>query len=1041
MLMAVVAMLASCSKDLTSDVNVGVNNGEESVDGVVGGIELEISMGEFTRVNIESDFEDRTSKLYWEVGDQVTVVYNGKSYVYVATKAGRTSNFVARDDDNTFYPTDLSKPMAVFYNVNSIDAVAMTAVYDIASNQVEGELTNKMPLYFYSSTVPAENGKLVITMDPLASVVEFELSASESWNADALSLGKSSRQLYTYASAKGLVIDAATGDIDLSKASLGNTIEVKLSAMHDFATKRKVIVIVPGVSNAVTTEVAEGEGTTTVTTHYAPVYYGKACIKLFKNGVENFRRTIWKSYTVDTSTPVNERVHIGQPLKDILTGHKNGITTAADFKAFADEINYAVETYPCGTGFCNEDGVVVLNNDIDISEYSDWLAIGSNYSGTLDGVEAMFAGHFDGNNKTISGLKSINTVDDKVEYIGYDGSTKYCPWLCCGLFGALWGGSIKNLTVKGEIISDYYESPASNWVYAGGLIAHHFGGVIDNCKSYVKIGVGSNCTGRVRLGGVVGRMAVSASDATLTNCENHGEIDLTFSDKNSYASQIGGVVGCVGDVGSGDTFVFENCVNHASIKVKDFYKTSRIGGVAGYIFYVEGAEPAIFKNLKNKGNITISSKNPSVTATYFGGLVANMEYHSLEKCVNEGNITFESLDTAATVAMGGVVGRANADAAAGNAVVSLTDCINTGDVTMGEVNINKGWIGGVAGCSHAPCLLTRCHNLGNVTVATNKVSGASAFIGGISGLAGWESNKYADLYVVSGCNNYGIVTIGKGAVNGGWRFSGGIAGMAYGGSGRTDGKGLLIDNCANYGTVHTVDGEANIIGGIIGAAWHNPTVRNSHNYGNVVSERKLNQVNGNSWEGHGGIVGYIYTKETKTTISGCNNTGLVGCRKRNAQDLGETDTNVYVVIGGIQGSHGCAGATVANCKNSGKVLGPHDALHKWNATKEVWDVSGKVNFVYRAAFVAHPNGNLVCNNNIVSGYIGTIADQDPTKSEAEVTIDKVTYKYDKLTYADGVVHALNNDSTSDWYWKKWRHGYTATPATSKTTTTFEPIAQ
>jgi hypothetical protein len=119
MLMAVVAMLASCSKDLTSDLNVGVNGGE-SVEGIEGGITLVASVEEMTRVSVEGDNVAKTSKFSWEVGDELTIVYDGKSYIYQTTIAGSKSEFGPKDEANAFVPADLSKPVAIFYNVKSI---------------------------------------------------------------------------------------------------------------------------------------------------------------------------------------------------------------------------------------------------------------------------------------------------------------------------------------------------------------------------------------------------------------------------------------------------------------------------------------------------------------------------------------------------------------------------------------------------------------------------------------------------------------------------------------------------------------------------------------------------------------------------------------------------------------------------------------------------------------------------------------------------------------------------------------------------------
>ena len=1030
MLAAAVAMLASCTNDAATD-DVLVNGSADQIGTWNGeGLVVEASAEDVTRVN--TNVSGNESYLTWEAGDELTLVHNGASYVYLAQESGRVSTFLPKDDANAITSVDPTLPVAAFYNVGEVDPATLKATFAVAAEQTEGELTNKLPLYAYAATTVVENGKVVVTMKPLASVVEFELSASSTWNADAFSLGVSSRQLNTYASAEGLVVDAATGAIDLSAATVGKTVKVTLAAMHDFATKRNVSVIVPGVSNAT----VSGE----TTTYTVPVYHGKGCVKLYKNGVENFRRTIWNGYTVDSTVAVDERKHVYQPLKDILDGHKNGISTAEDMKALADEINYSVETYPCGTGFCNEDGVVLLNNNISLAGYNDWLSIGNNYDGSLDGVEIQFAGHFDGQNNTIEGMNSTFTAEDRVKYVGYDGSQKSCEWLSAGLFGCLAGGSVKNVTIKGSIVADHYTetTAAASWAYVGGIVGNHLGGVVDNCTSYVNISVGKNTRGKLRLGGIVGRLGASIADAELTNCKNYGKLNLEFSSSANQASQIGGVVGAIGDVSASDVFVFENCENHGEIIVKDFYKASSIGGVVGFSFYstVEWQNPCTFSGLKNTGNVTISSANSATTAIYFGGVVARLEYHDLDSCVNEGKIEFTSLPAGATVAMGGVVGRANCSDT--DMDLYVIDCVNTGDVVLGNVAINKGWIGGVAGCTHAPCFVEGCKNFGNVTVDTEWTAPAKsqAYIGGISGLCGQTNNTLSGRYGISECDNYGVIEVAGGIVTGGWRFTGGIAGILYGGETMTDDSGAYVEDCNNYGTVRTTDGGANIIGGITGAIYYNAGIYDCSNSGNVVSERTIDTATvGAVWEGHGGIIGYINTSEKCTIIDGCTNTGLVACRKPTAADLGLTTTNMYVVIGGIQGSHGCAGTTVVDCVSTGKVLAAKDDLHLWT-TSETWDVQNKTNYVYRAALVAHPNKNLVCNNNQIGGYIGTIADKDPDTSEAEATVGGVTYTYEKLAYTDGTLHALVNDSTSDWYWKKWRHGYTATPATSKSTTTF-----
>ena len=409
MLTALVAMLASCSKELTTDLVVDGSDSQNTTWSGEG-ILVEAYAEDVTRV--ETNVDGTNSYLTWEAGDQITLVHNGAAYIYVAQQAGRTSTFAPKDDANALTAVDATAAVSAYYNVKTVDAVAHTATFNIEPYQTEGTLSNKLPLYSYAATTVVENGKITIAMKPMASVVEFELSASSTWNADRFSVNRASRERNTYAAALNVTVNAAAGVVDTSTASLGSSVTLTLASMHDFATKRTVKVVVPGTTAYYTS----GE----TTTIYQPLYHGRACVKLYKGGNENFRRTIWSAYTPNIdpmAAAVSESKHVYQPLKDILTGHKDGIRTAEDLKAFADAVNYSVETYPCGAGFCNEDGVVLLHNDISLAQYADWLAIGNNYTGTLAGVETQFCGHFDGQNHTISDLKSVNDANDQVEYL------------------------------------------------------------------------------------------------------------------------------------------------------------------------------------------------------------------------------------------------------------------------------------------------------------------------------------------------------------------------------------------------------------------------------------------------------------------------------------------------------------------------------------------------------------------------------------------------------------------------------------------------
>lgn len=1014
LLAAAVAMLAGCSQDLTADLENSVN-GSQSVGSWNGeGYVVEASAEDFTRVN--TNVSEGASYLTWEVGDEITLVHNGASYIYLAQQAGRSSLFVPKDDANAITAIDAALPVAAFYNVASVDAATMKATFNIAAEQVEGELSNKLPLYGYAASTVVEDNKIKVVMNPLASVVEFELSASSTWNADAFSLGVSSRQQYTYATAEGLVVDATTGAIDLSAAVIGKTATVKLAAMHDFATKRNVSVIVPGVSNTVTTEVTEGEGdaavTTTVTTHYAPVYHGKGCVKLYKNGVENFRRTIWSSYTADNTQAVDERKHIAQPLKDILDGHKNGISTAADFKALADEVNYSVETLPAGTTFCNEDGVILLNNSISLAEYTNWLAIGQNASGNFDGVEIIFAGHFDGQGNTISGLSiDYNYADHQHKYTKYDGTEGTILCASAGLFGVAANcASIKNLTVEGSIVLNYSipEGVDSYWNYVAGIAGQAYGARLENLTNKVTITSGPAHNNKTRFGGVVGRVCADAEVyiEKLTN-----EVDHNLSQGTGAAAWEfigGGTIGMVADGSAFDLEIVDVTNNGKLTVVSSGY--ANIGGVCGYI--TRSAEKdGIFENWVNNGDIVISSQ----TGMCLGGVVGQARHYELLECENNGSITIgEGCPESIECNIGGIVGYTNGRNTSANGEVYITDCVNNGEIKI-DKNIIP-FVGGIVGYTTQPVTVEGCVNKANVSV---HLTNTNAFhVGGIVGKNGVNSNTVKDGVQVYDCTNEGDISgyTETTESTGGWLYVGGCFGSCYGGA-SSDALpaawgtvGCVADGCVNKGKVRALGGAKFRAGGISGLL-NRSDIINCTNEGTVTNERTPEYKE----DFFGGIVGFT-ENGSYGNISGCTNSGVVAYLMPTRSGTGEKTVanNYHACIGGILGRAKDALTKVTNCTFTGKVLATNDKTHTWNPDTGAWVVPTDFesrNFECRSAIVGACGGKFPISGCTVGGAIGSIKNFDPATGAFEI---------DQL-------HPLVNDATSLWHWEHWFTGWSSIP--------------
>ena len=237
-------------------------------------------------------------------------------------------------------------------------------------------------------------------------------------------------------------------------------------------------------------------------------------------------------------------------------------------------------------------GHYVLTENIDLAEY-EWVPARS------------FGGTFDGNGKTISGLK-IGTQEEPADFTNKN----------VGLFDSVaLGGIVKNLTVDAAIyVSDaggnnkgvagiagllygtldactvkgtinVARSPA----YVGGL-AGYFGynGVIVNCANEATIvGSGSN----VRIGGISGYAVIGAShdgDILLANSYNTGSVTA----KNSSNVFVGGICGYIQNGSNleagGKTLSIYNCYNSGTLAKQNCPNTTtgHIGG--GIYIYNKG---------------------------------------------------------------------------------------------------------------------------------------------------------------------------------------------------------------------------------------------------------------------------------------------------------------------------------------------------------------------------------------------------------------------------------------------------------------------
>ena len=241
----------------------------------------------------------------------------------------------------------------------------------------------------------------------------------------------------------------------------------------------------------------------------------------------------------------------------------------------------------------NFDGKTVKlasNGSFNMSEH-EWVPI------------AAFAGTFDGQNATISGL--CVTGD------GYTGLFSYS------------GGTIKNVN-----LTDAYLSSTDSSV--GGIIGDaRTGAKIENCTvegTILYTDPGTNARNS-SVGGVVGGIDSTGSNVTITGCNFSG---LVYSETLVGNNTTGGIGGIVGQANSS---TISNCTNNGTVCTKA--ESNNAGGIAGYI------KDTTVTNCQNKRNIYAKAESAGHGV---GGIVGQVyvdqkESNKITECTNTGNIT------------------------------------------------------------------------------------------------------------------------------------------------------------------------------------------------------------------------------------------------------------------------------------------------------------------------------------------------------------------------------------------------------------------
>lgn len=362
---------------------------------------------------------------------------------------------------------------------------------------------------------------------------------------------------------------------------------------------------------------------------------------------------------LNASKTINVTVNCGRPT--IISGSFDYvvpenlllISNAQELMDFASSVN---------SGNDYKEKIIMLIADIDLNN-EEWTPIGQKAGN-------KFAGVFDGNNKTISGL-SITENNIATSDPSFD---KYV-----GLFGAIKNGTVKNLTVSGSV-------KGKN---AAGIVARMESGTIENCISNVTV-VG---TDNGKAGGIV--CLTNTGGCTIKNCINKGKVSGVTS---------GGVAGIVAYVNANTTI--SGCTNNAEIGSNtDKYS----GGIAGY---VTGSVNILIENCTNTKSVTAYQEAGGIV-----GIITGVA--SITNCSNSGAIYAGQNGNG-----GGIAGSTYQS--------NITECRNTASVygkyAGGVIGVDAASIitncsGGTADITSPAHTITFTDSSFRLSVAQNESSG------------------------------------------------------------------------------------------------------------------------------------------------------------------------------------------------------------------------------------------------------------------------------------------------------------------------------
>ena len=556
-------------------------------------------------------------KSTWEKGDKIAVIYKGATYEYVAgapSADGKQTYFTSSEGISNY---DGSALTAYYQPLDAeVGLVGLAASREIEF-QKEGQVNSACaPLVGVSGTM--QDGVLNMWFRNIFSVVELRIDAAG---------------YHLNSPAKTLTVEPAEGGSFSGYITCSGQVDPSTLALETSQT-----------GNVLTLNLPNGTELRQAQTLKFPVgrFSSSKGLKLtltLEDGSELVKYVYKTGVSTFTESDGNfQLMHLARALFPF----SGGISDAADLVTFASAVNKGGSLFE----FMNDEGKVVLLDDIDMSGVTSWTPIGNGtFAGVMSGdnvcsyTGSAFKGHFDGQGFAIKNLNlSASLSAEGAVY---------------GLFGILDGAVVENLTLgaqKDDKSSFTFSASATS--DAGILAGVCYGSVIRNCVNYVPMTCNGNITTskRTTMGAFAGFVYNADKGSVLDNLVNHGSISAKRNNSAGGASSVmaGGIAGAANGSNTSARNSIRDCVNH--------------------------------------GDMTMDLERAS-------GIVATTNnYTDLVSCINYGTQTNSYNNTRVGMITSALAGSS-----------ALVDCENHGDAIMTATQVSEKYsrVGGLVGLMNA----------------------------------------------------------------------------------------------------------------------------------------------------------------------------------------------------------------------------------------------------------------------------------------------------------------------------------------------------